>query len=1037
MTKKLPDFTDEQWHFLAVFEAFGTSIPIDLVGHLAPLMPGPLFEVINRAKEFKWLEQNSENQFTISDNLPASLKKRFKKINTPDHLSEIVRRLENLELEVQIDPLAILGLMEKAGLGIKAIEMKIELADKLIKTDRQDQAWDHFRHAVECLADVLETDEYKLIFISTVLKLSKLSFILGKGLDELLNYLHNAQQSAIEIGDRRSHAIISMHLGGVYYFSDRRPDAMVAISVGLNEIEELGDADILEQSAVFLGLFYFLQGLFKDALPHLERAVRLYEIQVKAQLSTPISLYLLGFCLTYLGEFHRAIGNLDSHWRMAKDRGDHAVATTLRVILSTVLLLINRKKEADFHLKQAMKEAEESNNVFALFLVQSPLIIKFMASGQASKAYERIGRTVKESAASGIVRQYSSPWIMEIMSKLEEFGFDLIPRVSFKELKEKAVRENNIHLQGVALRIVAQKKTAKNKPIDSILNDLDKSKVYLEQSGDIVQLSKTLIEKARLLISGGSNEEGVLLIKKAWAVLGGYADDFFPGDLRYLLDTEQHDKGAPESPKESFDRYIELTETMFHLHSQDEILSGAVVATNRFFDAERGGLFWFPGGKMTGNPELRASCNLTNSDINSAKFKSNQSLIIKAFKENEPVVSREILGSSDHSGKSVKAILCLPLEIRGKIRAVLYHDNSYLKDCFDFLDDAMFVKIMGQISRQVDRIWEYFQIREERNDLISEKSLNKHSSGETNFIYKSRIMTDLIDQLDKASRSDSTILILGETGVGKELVARRVHEMSPRKENTFIIVDATTIPEGLIESELFGHEKGAFTGADRQKKGRLELANKGTLFIDEIGEMPKSIQVKLLRAIQERSFFRLGGTRVHSSDFRLIAATNRNLEVEVAEGRFREDLYYRLNVVPFHVPALRDRLEDVTLIAEHFLKRFAKKYHRLDLGIDPNVNEFLKQYDWPGNVRELENIMERAVLLSSEKTLEIDLPLNKLKKGNDLFDDLPSLDEMQKNYILYVLKKTNGKISGPGGACEILKIERTTLYTRMKKFGLR
>jgi len=161
------------------------------------------------------------------------------------------------------------------------------------------------------------------------------------------------------------------------------------------------------------------------------------------------------------------------------------------------------------------------------------------------------------------------------------------------------------------------------------------------------------------------------------------------------------------------------------------------------------------------------------------------------------------------------------------------------------------------------------------------------------------------------------------------------------------------------------------------------------------------------------------------------------LEVEVAEGRFREDLYYRLNVLPFHVPALRDRKEDIPLIAKHFLKHFTTKYQRLDLSIDADINESLKQYEWPGNVRELENIMERAVLLSSGENLEIDLPLNKFKKGDDFFNDLPSLDEMQKNYIQHVLKKTNGKISGRGGACEILKVERTTLYTRMKKLGLR
>jgi transcriptional regulator with GAF, ATPase, and Fis domain len=217
----------------------------------------------------------------------------------------------------------------------------------------------------------------------------------------------------------------------------------------------------------------------------------------------------------------------------------------------------------------------------------------------------------------------------------------------------------------------------------------------------------------------------------------------------------------------------------------------------------------------------------------------------------------------------------------------------------------------------------------------------------------------------------------------------------------------------------------------------MELAHQGTLFIDDIGELPKSIQVKLLRAIQERSFFRVGGTRTIHSDFRLIAATNRDLAEEVAAKRFRTDLYYRLNVVPFFVPALRDRLEDLPLLANHFLKYYAKKYHRHDLVIDTETELSLKQYDWPGNIRELMNIIERTVLLASSGRLEIDLPLNTLKDVQHPFADAPTLEELEKRYIQYILKKAGGKISGPGGAIEILGLKRSTLYSRMKKLGMR
>jgi transcriptional regulator with GAF, ATPase, and Fis domain len=240
-----------------------------------------------------------------------------------------------------------------------------------------------------------------------------------------------------------------------------------------------------------------------------------------------------------------------------------------------------------------------------------------------------------------------------------------------------------------------------------------------------------------------------------------------------------------------------------------------------------------------------------------------------------------------------------------------------------------------------------------------------------------------------------------------------------------------------VESELFGHEKGAFTGADYQKKGRMELANHGTLFIDEVGEIPKSLQVKLLRAIQEKTMIRIGGTKNISSDFRLIVATNKNLAQEVASGNFREDLYYRINVIPITLPPLRDREEDIPLLAGHFMERYSAKYNRHGLALTPDHISMLTGYKWPGNIRELKNIIQRAVLLSEDGDFSLNLPSDSLMQPDNPFEDLPSLDEIQRRYIQYVMAKTGGKISGPGGASDILSMKRTSLYNRMKKLGIR
>jgi transcriptional regulator with PAS, ATPase and Fis domain len=300
-------------------------------------------------------------------------------------------------------------------------------------------------------------------------------------------------------------------------------------------------------------------------------------------------------------------------------------------------------------------------------------------------------------------------------------------------------------------------------------------------------------------------------------------------------------------------------------------------------------------------------------------------------------------------------------------------------------------------------------------------------------------MEALLALADQAASSEATVLLTGETGVGKELLARRIHETSGRKNCPFIVVNLASTPETLVESELFGHEKGAFTGADRRKPGRIELAHTGTLFIDEIGDVPPSVQVKLLRVIQEKNFIRVGGIRTIASNFRLVAATNRDLARDVASGRFRQDLYFRLNVVPLVLPPLRDRGEEIIELSNEFLKYYSKKYHRLLPELMEEDEQALLSYSWPGNVRELKNVMERSAILSSQDRLQLNLPASSENSngGVSSFSDNPTLDELQRRYISHVISLTDGRIGGTGGAAEVLGMKRTTLQARMKKLGIR
>lgn len=298
---------------------------------------------------------------------------------------------------------------------------------------------------------------------------------------------------------------------------------------------------------------------------------------------------------------------------------------------------------------------------------------------------------------------------------------------------------------------------------------------------------------------------------------------------------------------------------------------------------------------------------------------------------------------------------------------------------------------------------------------------------------RSAALRRVLQLVDMVAESDATVLILGETGTGKELIAQAIHERSRRHQEDFVTLNCAAIPNTLFESELFGHERGAFTGAHMQKQGRLELADKGTLFLDEVGEMPLELQPKLLRALQERTYERVGSARSKKVDVRLVAATNCDLEQMVSEKQFRSDLYYRLNVFPIHLPPLRERVEDIPLLVRHFTQKYARRMGKSIETVDMATIHKLQRWHWPGNVRELENLIERSVILSTGRSLSVSLP-HKMNGAIDALEVVGRFEEQQR--IVSTLRETKGRISGPNGAAFRLGIKRSTLLGRMKKLGI-
>src|SRR5271169_4218785 len=423
------------------------------------------------------------------------------------------------------------------------------------------------------------------------------------------------------------------------------------------------------------------------------------------------------------------------------------------------------------------------------------------------------------------------------------------------------------------------------------------------------------------------------------------------------------------------------------------------------------------------------------------------------FRTGKPLIAtREELAAEFEGAIGLNSLCVYPLIMRERVLGVFglgsSRENAFTKDDLTFLG-----QVADQIAIAVENALAYGQISELKDKLAQENVyLESEIRSELHFediVGNSEQLRRVLKEIETVAPADSTVLIYGETGTGKELIARALHDLSSRKPNAFVKLNCAAIPTGLLESELFGHEKGAFTGAIMQRVGRFELANRGTIFLDEVGEIPLEMQPKLLRVLQEREFERLGSTRTIRTDARLIAATNRDLKTMVEEQRFRSDLYYRLNVFPIRVPSLRERKEDIPLLVRHFVKEFSRRNHRVIDTIPCETMQALIRYHWPGNIRELQNVIERAVIISRGPVLNVVLaeltpdvssppvPIVTSAKSASHESLQEMLEETERNQILRALEDANGVVAGPNGAAARLGVKRSTLQLRMQRLGIR
>jgi Nif-specific regulatory protein len=467
---------------------------------------------------------------------------------------------------------------------------------------------------------------------------------------------------------------------------------------------------------------------------------------------------------------------------------------------------------------------------------------------------------------------------------------------------------------------------------------------------------------------------------------------------------------------------------------------------SEYLDMKRGTVALRNGSEVS----ILAAYGMTEEEIRRGRYRIGEGIIGQVAKHGSPIVIPNIgeepfflnrTRSREMIRKENIAFLCVPIKFKNEILGVLSVDRLFVKG-ISFEEDLRLLKIIASLLAQSIRLYE--EVEKERAEFQAEKeNLRLQLKGKyrvENIIGQSDRMQEVFEAIHRVAPSRANVLLLGESGTGKELVAKAIHYMSPRSKEPFIKFNCASIPEGLLESEFFGHERGAFTGAMTMRKGRFELADGGTIFLDEIGDLPVALQPKILRVLQEKEFERVGGEKTIKVDIRLIAATSRNLEELVRSGKFREDLYYRLNVVPILMPPLMERRQDIPILVDFFLRRFNEENAK-SVTVAPNVLDILLNYEWPGNVRELENTIERIVVMSRGNTItESELPISirnqtmKARYGVQIKDALPStIEDIEKTKILDALKKT-GWVQAR--AARLLGLSCRQIGYKIKKYNI-
>jgi len=1007
---------------------FKGSFSIDWIQEITGAKASIILSVFNQGMDHNWLKPEKEGFYSFSN---ENIKKRFWQTVSIEEREKLHRRAaeiiaEELPLEDESDLELVDHLLQIKNDKTSCGKL-LKAGNRARKSYQLEKAKEIYQKILLDLSSAKGESEDQL-FTDTAIQYSKITT--PADTFGVIDILKDAIKRAQKRNLSSNLCLLRMHLAKQEWLLSNFKVAFHQFNTGWELAKSIDNPNFKRSVNIFSVFFRYWQGRFKDVVADYEKFAPAVSELPKSEFSMLANL-TIGACLGNSGQIYQGIGMMDVIRRHCEETGNSNLASHALAVLALFLVDLKRFEEAIPYYQEAMESAIKGHNNFIRVFVHLGLAHVYYLTGKKENAIEELGHFLALRKQQQILAT-PFPLLLELCYEVETGWGDFLPELSIEFEIQQALKSENVYMQGMAVFYQALFKNQKGAAPQVVIRKLQKALKLLEDSGHFIGIENCRLELARISLQNGDKEKGIELASLAVKQLLTIDRKLIPGDFSHLVQDQ-------DAEKELLKEILALGQELAVIRDPRDLVNRIITTVNRIIGAERGAIFlvYEKGEKIS----LKAAKNITNDTVKSEEFSKSMELIWKTVRTKREQITR-IKSETEFESKNQTfySVICIPMLLRNQIVGVLYSDIRINKLSLESLNLEALKYFAAQAAIMLENAQAYQALQEQYQKEKEEKRyLEQQFKEEFHFeeiIGRSQAIKSVFTDIDSVAATDSAVLILGETGVGKELVARAIHRSSNRKKGPFIKVNSSALSEFLISSELFGHEKGAFTGAVEQKIGRFELANGGTLFLDEIGDVSQTVQLQLLRVLQTKEFERVGGRSTIRSDFRLMAATNKDLRQEIQKGKFRLDLYYRLNVFPINVPPLVNRKEDIPLLAFHFLKIYTKKLNKKIDTIPGQVIDKMVTYKWPGNVRELENFIERGTILSRNNRFNAP-PIEDNSQLTTVNATLLSHQDNERQHILNTLRKTNGKIAGKGGAAELLRIHPNTLRYRMKKLNIK